>query len=64
MLDPYYRTIKGFCSLIEKDWCSFGHQFALREGHGKDMDNSGDEQRAPIFLQFIDSIYQILRSKS
>ncbi|ERE65321.1 myotubularin-related protein 2 [Cricetulus griseus] len=59
MLDSYYRSIKGFESLIEKEWISFGHRFALRVGHGDD--NHADADRSPIFLQFIDCVWQMTR---
>jgi myotubularin-related protein 1/2 len=51
MLDPAYRTLRGFCVLVEKEWCSFGYQFARRSGTGANRSNHQDTQRAPIFLQ-------------
>ena len=59
MLDPYYRTLKGFEILIEKEWCSFGHQFRRR--FGQDNGNAEDEQRSPVFILWLDCIYQIMQ---
>ncbi|XP_007891243.1 myotubularin isoform X2 [Callorhinchus milii] len=59
MLDSYYRTIRGFEVLIEKEWISFGHKFAMRIGHGDK--NHADADRSPIFLQFIDCVWQMTK---
>ncbi|KAK1134323.1 Myotubularin- protein 2, variant 3 [Melipona bicolor] len=59
MLDPYYRTIKGFEVLIEKEWLSFGHKFQQRIGHGDE--HHSDADRSPVFLQFMDCVWQISR---
>lgn len=57
MLDSHYRTITGFQKLIEKEWISFGHRFQQRVGHGDQ--NHTDADRSPIFLQFIDCVWQM-----
>lgn len=59
LLDPYYRTLEGFAVLIEKEWLAFGHKFAQRHGHGSFAPKVKDTQRAPIFLQFIDCVWQL-----
>ena len=32
LLDGYFRTIKGFCTLIDKEWIHMGHKFHDRIG--------------------------------
>nr|A0JMK5.2 RecName: Full=Myotubularin-related protein 2; AltName: Full=Phosphatidylinositol-3,5-bisphosphate 3-phosphatase; AltName: Full=Phosphatidylinositol-3-phosphate phosphatase [Danio rerio] len=59
MLDSHYRTIRGFQILVEKEWLSFGHRFQQRVGHGDK--NHTDVDRSPIFLQFIDCVWQMTR---
>ncbi len=57
MLDSYYRTIEGFQTLIQREWIAFGHKFADRCGHGNGINDPNE--RSPIFLQWIDCIYQL-----
>ena len=59
MLDPYYRTLRGFEVLIEKEWLSFGHKFAQRIGHGEDKPS--DDNRSPVFLQWLDCVWQLTK---
>uniref|UniRef100_A0AAY5KUN1 Myotubularin n=1 Tax=Esox lucius TaxID=8010 RepID=A0AAY5KUN1_ESOLU len=59
MLDGHYRTLRGFQVLLEKEWISFGHKFASRIGHGDK--NHADQDRSPIFVQFIDCVWQMTK---
>ena len=62
LLDKYYRTLEGFICLIEKDWLSFGHQFRYRNGFYSSIDPEGisENQFSPIFLQWLDCVYQLM----
>uniref|UniRef100_A0A672PY68 Myotubularin-related protein 6-like n=1 Tax=Sinocyclocheilus grahami TaxID=75366 RepID=A0A672PY68_SINGR len=55
LMDPYYRTIKGFMVLIEKDWISFGHKFADR----CDQLDPDQKEVSPIFTQFLECVWQL-----
>lgn len=55
LMDPYYRTIKGFMVLIEKDWISFGHKFADR----CDQLDGDPKEVSPIFTQFLEAVWQL-----
>ena len=47
--------------LIEKEWLSFGHKFGNRIGHGEDKHN--DSERSPVFLQWIDCVWQVSNNR-
>uniref|UniRef100_A0A2I3MFR7 Myotubularin-related protein 10 n=1 Tax=Papio anubis TaxID=9555 RepID=A0A2I3MFR7_PAPAN len=55
MLDPYFRTIIGFQSLIQKEWVMAGYQFLDRCNHLK-----RSEKESPLFLLFLDATWQLL----
>jgi hypothetical protein len=64
MSDPHYRTFEGFQTLVEKDWCGFGHKFRTRCAYAPDRMASqgafslrGDA--APVFLQWLDAVWQL-----
>jgi rhodanese-related sulfurtransferase len=65
LLDPYYRTIRGFEQLIEKEWISFGHRIQDRAAHLTYLDPDATpalkEEESPIFLQFIECVFQLLQ---
>eukprot|EP01038_Epipyxis_sp_PR26KG_P008525 gene8525-11523_t len=61
LLDPFYRTIQGFQILVEKEWNSFGHPFQMRSAHTQDKSSRQEDQVSPIFLQFLDCVYQLVR---
>jgi len=58
MLDPYYRSIDGFRTLCEICWLDFGHKMADRNGTA--MASPDPNERAPIFLQWLDCVHQLL----
>ncbi|XP_027872758.1 myotubularin-related protein 7b isoform X1 [Xiphophorus couchianus] len=55
LLDPFYRTIRGFMVLIEKDWVSFGHKFSHRYAH---LDGDPKEV-SPVLDQFLECVWQL-----
>eukprot|EP00697_Spironema_sp_BW2_P017225 gnl/Spiro4/8833_TR4650_c0_g1_i1.p1 gnl/Spiro4/8833_TR4650_c0_g1~~gnl/Spiro4/8833_TR4650_c0_g1_i1.p1 ORF type:complete len:716 (-),score=188.48 gnl/Spiro4/8833_TR4650_c0_g1_i1:55-2202(-) len=61
LCDGYYRTVRGFAVLVEKDWLSFGHKFTKRSVSNEHAGYWQHDQTSPIFLQWLDCVWQIMR---
>ncbi|XP_028679372.2 LOW QUALITY PROTEIN: myotubularin-related protein 10 [Erpetoichthys calabaricus] len=56
MLDPHFRSIAGFQSLLQKEWVMAGYRFLDRCNHLK----KSDKEESPLFLLFLDCVWQLL----
>lgn len=56
MLDPHYRSLSGFQSLVQKEWVMAGHRFLDRCNHLK----RNDKEECPLFLLFLDCVWQMI----
>uniref|UniRef100_A0A674BCD5 Myotubularin related protein 9 n=1 Tax=Salmo trutta TaxID=8032 RepID=A0A674BCD5_SALTR len=60
ILDPACRTIQGFQALVEREWLQAGHPFQQRCSQSA-YSNNKPRCEAPVFLLFLDCVWQILR---
>lgn len=56
MLDPHYRSLVGFQSLVQKEWVMAGHRFLDRCNHLK----KNDKVESPLFMLFLDCVWQMM----
>ncbi|XP_064849541.1 myotubularin-related protein 10-like [Oncorhynchus masou masou] len=56
MLDPHFRSLTGFQSLVQKEWVMAGHRFLDRCNHLK----KNDKEESPLFQLFLDCVWQII----
>ncbi|XP_040854311.1 myotubularin-related protein 11 isoform X1 [Ochotona curzoniae] len=52
---PEARTLFGFQSLVQREWVAAGHPFLTRLG------GTGANDEAPVFLLFLDCVWQLLQ---
>ncbi|NWR24241.1 MTMRB protein, partial [Emberiza fucata] len=55
--DPHARSLRGFQSLVQREWVAAGHPFPRRLGL-RCQDSPREE--APVFLLFLDCTWQLL----
>ncbi|KAG9329572.1 hypothetical protein JZ751_003663 [Albula glossodonta] len=56
MLDPHFRSLTGFQSLVQKEWVMAGYRFLDRCNHLK----KNSKEESPLFLLFLDCVWQLL----
>ncbi|XP_016924212.2 myotubularin-related protein 10-B [Drosophila suzukii] len=67
LLDPHFRTIDGFQSLVQKEWVALEHPFQRRLGHVYSAQPAGgnaellESEQSPVFLLFLDCAWQLLQ---
>ncbi|XP_062858264.1 myotubularin-related protein 9 [Trichomycterus rosablanca] len=60
ILDPGCRTVRGFEALVEREWLQAGHPFHHRCAQSA-YSNGKPRNESPVFLLFLDGVWQILR---
>ncbi|CAN8005187.1 unnamed protein product, partial [Ixodes hexagonus] len=61
LLDPHCRTQAGFQALVDKEWLAGGHPFTDRLGHLGGPNGRSPAEVAPVFLFFLDCVWQLGR---
>ncbi|VDN07312.1 unnamed protein product [Thelazia callipaeda] len=60
LLDSDSRTIRGFQSLVEREWICAGHPFSQRCAHSAFApSNIAEPYVSPVFLCFLDCVWQV-----
>ncbi|XP_064028816.1 myotubularin-related protein 9-like isoform X1 [Pogoniulus pusillus] len=60
ILEPSCRTLQGFQGLLQREWIEAGHPFHLRCAHSA-YSHARLKQEAPLFLLFLDCVWQLSR---
>merc|ERR1711970_1317770 len=55
LLDPFFRTLRGFGVLVEKEWTGFGHKFHDRMGRCI----ARPKETSPVWLQFLECVWHL-----
>ena len=46
---------------MEKEWLAYGHKFSERCAHSHPSDGKPSEEQSPVFLLWLDCVWQVLR---